>query len=503
MPRTVAFLTGTIVAALSWAYAFAAPPDKGWGINLHGVRYWSPTLPFKDVFKQAGPWIPQRAGSDTWNTGEPIDLDATGWIRSLRPGQEAATVVLLGPHVPAGRYLLTYDGEGEIFVGLDGKIVDRDGRRLVVEVRPKNSLILKVLKTNPTDPLRNIRLAMPDEARGAETSPFNPAYLDYLRGFRVLRFMDWANANEKVSAEWAERTTIRHATQQQDRGVALEYMIDLAATLEANPWFNVPHAASDHYVRNMARLIRTRLPRQLKFYLEYSNEVWNGMFPQHQYAAQEAARHGLRDADEFYLQRSLQIFRIFAEEFGGSDRFVRVLGGQAVHLHRAGRLLSRPGLANGIDAYAIAPYFGHDLHRAAQPGSNPDTLMALLAEDLEKTRRVIRANVELARKAGVVLIAYEGGQHVTNPPDKKDFCLAANRHPQMEALYARYMDIWEEETQGALMVLFADMSTYGQFGCWGLSEFHGQSLQAAPKLRAVRERTLRLKHHSGPSGSRP
>lgn len=502
--RRFAWFAWSVAAAfLAPPNAAAAPPDKGWGINLHGVRYWSPTLPFKDVFKQAGPWIPQRTGSDTWNTGEPLDLDDTGWIRSLQPGQEAATMVLLGPRVPAGHYRLTYDGEGEIFVGLDGKIVAREGRRLTVEVRPKNSLILKLLKTDPANPLRNIRLLMPDEAAGRQESPFNPAYLDYLRGFRVLRFMDWANANEKTSAEWAERTTLRHATQQQDRGVALEYMIDLAATLAANPWFAVPHAASDDYVRNMARLIRTRLPRQLKFYIEYSNEVWNGIFPQHHYAAQEAARRGLRDADEFYVQRALQIFRIFEEEFGGSERFVRVVAGQAVHLHRAGRLLSHPALAKRVDAYAIAPYFGHDLHVSAQSAPNPDALMARLAEDLEKTRRVIRANVELARKAGVALIAYEGGQHVTNPPHRDDFCAGVNRHPQMESLYARYMDIWEEETQGALMVLFADMSTYGRFGCWGLSEFHGQSLQAAPKLRAVRERTLRLEPRPGASGSRP
>ena len=191
------------------------------------------------------------------------------------------------------------------------------------------------------------------------------------------------------------------------------------------------------------------------------------------------------------------------EEFGGSERFVRVVAGQAVHLHRAGRLLSHPALAKRVDAYAIAPYFGHDLHVSAQSAPNPDALMARLAEDLEKTRRVIRANVELARKAGVALIAYEGGQHVTNPPHRDDFCAGVNRHPQMESLYARYMDIWEEETQGALMVLFADMSTYGRFGCWGLSEFHGQSLQAAPKLRAVRERTLRLEPRPGASGSRP
>ena len=40
---------------------------------------------------------------------------------------------------------------------------------------------------------------------------------------------------------------------------------------------------------------------------------------------------------------------------------------------------------------------------------------------------------------------------------------------------------------GNLLVLLADVSAYTDFGCWGLSEYVGQPLDEAPKLRAVRE----------------
>jgi hypothetical protein len=476
--------------------AIAALPDKGLGVNLNAVRYWSPALPFADVFMQAGAWIPQRAGSSAWNTGEPLDLDDAGWVRSLAPGQQAAVMILQGGWHPAGLYRVIYDGRGEITLGLDARVVRRQDNELLAEVKPNNGIVLKLLQTDPADPVRNIRFFLPNLGPASNPSSFNPAYLDYLQGFKVIRFMDWANTNLNDTSDWRERTRTGHATQDRKSGVALEHMLQFAQELQANPWFNVPHAADDTFVRQMAESIRSAIPAGRKFYIEYSNEVWNRQFPQHAHATREAARLGLRDADAFYMRRALQIFAIFEEVFGGSERFVRVLAGQAENVHRAGRLLSYPGIAGKVDAYAIAPYFGHRGQLAAiekdeAKKKSIDALVARLAETVEEAGETIRANVFLARRAGVELIAYEAGQHVTNPPGQDDFCAEVNRHPAMTGLYGRYMDIWERETGGALLVLFTDMSRYGRSGCWGLSEYHGQTLVAAPKLQAVRARLAR------------
>lgn len=470
----------------------AATPDRGLGINLHGVSYWAPTLPFIDVFKQAGEWIPQRAGVQAWNTGERIELDRDGWVRALSPGQEVATVVMTGGKYPAGKYHVSYDGQGEVSVGLDAKIVSKRDNDLVVEVKPKDSVILKVMQTNPIDPVRNIRMTLPGFDPTQHALLFNPAYLEYLRGFKVIRFMDWTNANLNDGIEWADRTRIEHFSQDRKTGVALEYMLKLASELGANPWITVPHAANDNYVRQMAELIKSEMRPGTKFYVEYSNEVWNTQFPQHAHATREAARLGLRDADDFYVRRSMKVFAIFEKVFGGSDRFVRVLSGQAVNTFRGKRLLDYPYIGKRVDAYAIAPYFGHQAQlpvgtRFDSKRTSTEAFMAQLEDNVNETREIIRANMVLTKMAGVHLIAYEAGQHVTNPQGQDDFCAVINRHPLMGDLYRKYLDIWEQETSGALLVLFADMSTYGRSGCWGLSEYHGQSAVQAPKLKAIRE----------------
>jgi len=179
-----------------------------------------------------------------------------------------------------------------------------------------------------------------------------------------------------------------------------------------------------------------------------------------------------------------------------ASRFVRVLSGQAVNLSRTRKLLEGDHLRGAVDAYAIAPYFGHALQHfgAADSPLDPariEALMGVLDASVSETRDLIRANLALARAAGLQLIAYEAGQHITNPPGRADFCAALNRHPRMAELYSRYLALWERETGGTLMMIFADMSVYGQSGCWGLSEYHGQPADKAPKLHAVRQHVKR------------
>ena len=79
-------------------------------------------------------------------------------------------------------------------------------------------------------------------------------------------------------------------------GVPIEVMINLANTLHGDPWFCIPHQATDDYVRQFAALLRARLDPTLRPHIEYSNEVWNTSFAQTQWAIAESQRLGLRDA---------------------------------------------------------------------------------------------------------------------------------------------------------------------------------------------------------------
>jgi hypothetical protein len=43
-------------------------------------------------------------------------------------------------------------------------------------------------------------------------------------------------------------------------------------------WFCIPFKADDDYVRKYAEYLKTNLREDIKIYVEYSNEVWNGFF---------------------------------------------------------------------------------------------------------------------------------------------------------------------------------------------------------------------------------
>lgn len=78
-----------------------------------------------------------------------------------------------------------------------------------------------------------------------------------------LRFMDAGHTNGNPISAWADRPLPSDRTAQGSaRGVALggmayEHMVLLANTIGADPWFCVPHAASDDYVTKVKNTLRT------------------------------------------------------------------------------------------------------------------------------------------------------------------------------------------------------------------------------------------------------
>ena len=283
---------------------------------------------------------------------------AEGMDSLTKTGPSAAKVILSGSHYPAGQYHLYYDGSGKIGFSLGASIKKRLDHELIVDVRAGSVVLLRLYETDPNDPVRNIRMYLPGYDEGPSTPIINPAYTKFLKGFKVIRFLGWGQANATDVVHWSDRPTPNLDTQASEKGVALEYMIDLTRDVGAEPWFNVPYKADDDYVRHMAMFLKEHLDPNTKFYLEYSNEVWNGAFPQGRYAAEQAKKLGMKTSDEFYVKRTLQIFKIFEDVFGGSDRFVRVLAGQAVNTWRSKQILNYPHIGKLVDAYAIAPYFG-------------------------------------------------------------------------------------------------------------------------------------------------
>jgi hypothetical protein len=145
--------------------------------------------------------------------------------------------------------------------------------------------------------------------------------------------------------------------------VPVEVMVDLANRLGADPWFTMPHLADDDFVRQLATVVRDRLDPSLRAWVEYSNEVWNGMFAQVGWARDQGLAAGLGPSDfeaqlRFYSRRAVQVFALWEEVFGGTTRLVRAMASQAANSWVSEQVLGLEGAAGPSDALAIAPYIG-------------------------------------------------------------------------------------------------------------------------------------------------
>jgi hypothetical protein len=320
----------------------------------------------------------------------------------------------------------------------------------------------------------------------------------------TVRFMDWMETNGSQQKEWRDRPTVEAATWS-GKGVPVEILVALCNQLKANAWICLPHGADDDYVRQFAALVKGRLNPALKVYVEYSNEVWNGTFEQHRYAEAQAAKLGLGATNKpwegaalFYARRSMEIFRIWEEVFGGHDRLVRVIAWQAAggSYWTDQMLLSQQDLAHHCDVLAIAPYLSF------MPGPANKTLPSdavakwpvaqildyVETNSLPECQGWIKTQKSVADKYGLKLACYEAGQHLVgvgggeNNEELTARLIAANQSPRMGFLYAKYLAGWQA-AGGDLMCLFSSVAASSKWGSWGMLE--GADQESSPKFDAV------------------
>ena len=282
----------------------------------------------------------------------------------------------------------------------------------------------------------------------------------------------------------------------------LELLIELANTLNADPWFCMPHLADDTFIRRFALLVKERLKPGLKVYVEYSNEVWNGQFAQARYALAQGKKQNLGPSDfesqlRFYSERSVETFKIWESAYGAESRkrLVRVMASQSANPWVSEQVLGWKNAARHVDALAIAPYFGNDLGSPQTQEAVAKMSAAQLLDALDKgidgtNRRWIMEQVAVARKHNVELVAYEGGQHLVgvggaeNNQRLMDLFIAANRSPRMYALYRKHLGLWFR-TGGGLYMAFSNVAKPSKWGSWGALEYQEQPAATAPKYRAL------------------
>ncbi|MFW2542744.1 calcium-binding protein [Primorskyibacter sp. 2E107] len=540
-PQTAIAEAATDVPALPQRQPVALPPRgirpdgiPALGMGLNGIADWSTQHPFIDLMKTARDWVGHSG--DTWGAFSSEALRAGGHIgpdgypTSIPDGADVLEAVLLtdqpteATHL-RGEYVLFYEGKGEITLTGRAKRVRYEDGEIGFFYEPGDGLVGVALSAiDPNDPIRDIHIVKRAHLPLFEAGVlFNPDWIGRIEDLRSIRFMDWMMTNGSPITTWDDRPRMDDATWTV-WGVPAEVMIRLANRIGADPWFNMPHLADDDYVRQFAALVKADLDPRLKAYVEFSNEVWNFIFPQAQWAAAEArVLWGESETGwmQYYGLRAAQVMDIWSDVFGDEtrDRLVRVAAThtgwpgleESVLLAPLAFLQLGRAPQESFDAYAVTGYFGYEMGGEDMAQRMTDWLdtaeaMATRAGEAQGLKRVaLREFVKDARfdaaiapvtlaleegslrelteeifpyhagaasRAGLRLVMYEGGTHVTahgaqvNDDRLTDFFAMYNYTPEMAKLYEQLLAGWNR-AGGTLFNAFVDVAPATKWGSWG------------------------------------
>ena len=300
------------------------------GVGLEGLADWSRAFMFADAMKTSRRW-----GKTERPWEHEIKTDALGW-----PEEDAGVVVIADTPNISGTYQLFFQGKADVRGHFKAKVENlrhdakTNASRADVVVPPgEQQSFLSFTGTN--NGVKNVRLMRPGMD---EKQTFHPAFLEKIKPFSTLRFMDFQSTNNNPVQKWSERTTPEYFSQAREQGGALEYVVELANATGKDIWVNVPDQADDDYIRRMATLLKDGLTKNQKVSVEWSNEVWNWQFRQATRNLDAAKTEGReansplafdQDDNEGYwamrriARRSAEVGRIFRNVFGDKN-FERV-----------------------------------------------------------------------------------------------------------------------------------------------------------------------------------
>ena len=453
------------------------------GTNLSGVCSWGTEVPFINLAKQSRGWGLLNA---SYTALPAASVDSRGY---MKPGITGSTWLADDISVlPYGNYVIKYTGTATLELsGASYTIVSNVPGRIEFSF-PQGShgtLEVKVTSNSSTTPLNNFWVGLKDYENSTEV--FNPSLISNWNKFKALRFMDWLATNGNTKSNWSERTlpeSYSYATGE----VPVEICVALSNKLNADGWFNIPAHATDDYITQFATVVKNNLNTNLKAYIEYSNEVWNGQFEQNNYAAQQGLALGF-DATawgaawRYTAYRSVQMFTLWENVFGGAARLVRILPAQ-VSTTVVSTIMEFQNAYQHADVVAIAPYFSAF---TATPTGSVDEIIALCRQEINTQDRQNLSDISaLAAAKGLKIVAYEGGQHLTAFGDgsKMTNLIAVNKDPRIKDLYLEYLDMWKQ-SGGTLFMHFSSVCDQSAYGSWGSKEIWSQTRAQAPKYDAL------------------
>jgi hypothetical protein len=470
------------------ATARAAEPAPG--VNLEGIADWAAILPFADVMKSARAFGPPER---PWENAVPADWN--GW-----PTQDAGVVVFADQRSAPGVYDLRFEGRAEIGIPGDTAKIERpihdpktNTPTATIQV-PANSNQLFLAFTGTDGGVRNVSLT---RRPPASAGVFDKRFVDLVRRFSAVRFMDWESTNNSPLEKWSQRPLPTDARWSSERGVPLEVQIDLANRASVDAWFCVPHRADDDFVRRMAQMVHDHIGRKQRVYVEYSNECWNGIFGQARWCLDRGRALRLSDNEfqaqlRYYSQRTVEVTKIWTEVFADRPgQLVRIMATQFGNPWVSEQVLEWQDAAKHIDMLAIAPYFG--LGDLAESPKLIEMTPQQILTDVDRNvlgawlPKLLAEQSAMARRFKVGLTCYEAGQHLVGADQNNDrlteLLTGANRLPAMGALYTRYLELWSRQKAGP-MFLFSLSGGYSRYGSWGLIESL-EGVGTSPKWKAI------------------
>jgi hypothetical protein len=381
---------------------------------------------------------------------------------------------------------------------------------------------------------------------------FNPDYLNFMKDFRVIRMMNLqeaspsankvktacANADSNLYNQcflqdfnWDQRAKMDDAVwgasanigilQRYGRGVPLEVLVELANQLNAHPWFNILHNATDDYVSQFASYVRDHLKPNLKAHIEYSNETWNEIFWGALYVREKGKGlfnpttiNPYWDGAYYYAKRSTEIFKIFEDSFAGTNRLVRLLATKQNAPELTQNMLNYNNTKNSVDAIATGGYFygcwsrstsslcqdAAKVPKVINEATSVDDLFSIMdnANDpygVASLMTQFKNQKTVADRFAKALYVYEGGQHLvidwndasldsTRKNNLLDLIRAANKDPRMGERYTTLLNGWKA-AGGQQFMLYTQPQSYHPFGAFGIKQALKEPRSSAPKYDAA------------------
>ncbi|HET9551828.1 MAG TPA: Ig-like domain-containing protein [Anaeromyxobacteraceae bacterium] len=560
-PTVTSPLTCHVTASLAGSSATATatvqvnpPAAVPLGVNLDSVSSDSAEHLFADVVKQAREFYDNN---QAWGTYAAVD--AAGW-----PTVDA--VVFLGSagaHLAtAGAYKVSFTGTASLQAAggtLSNVAYDAASNTTTADftVSSNADTYLKLVNawrradhaadaSGNTRGATNISVLRPGHGKA---DVFSHELLAGLANFKAVRphvGMNGVNGNGQTLANWADRVTALSPLQtfyqkpQAGYGIAWEYYVLLANTAGVDLYLTLPMNLTDDHVTRLAQLLRygsdgvnpytnvrdqpggpqgkspefPPLAAGLKVYVEYVNEIWNGVFwttgqmvtlATNEYSAGDPYHYATTDAyDRMRMRaarRTVEISNQFRAVWGDADMGTRVkmvygcwMANGSYHpnvmytyvdrVYGTANAYGNPGHPVSWYIQAIAP-----ANYLPDTGNDPGSVDGVFSF-WGTTGGGLYASMDAygtwaKAHPGIELMAYEGGEHLLGSTGGASWKLAAQSDPRMQAVLLENYHRWFNTNGGGMAFYYTLVGAWGNFGYWGLSR--DVTDETGPKWQAVKQ----------------